>query len=602
MPSAVLRIVMRPGNHQSIFMTFISRALLAGLACASLSACVTPSATYTNWTQDPKPPEADQYSDFLIGRFASLTNDPTLAAETYIRASNREPEDPVLLERAVFSTLLAGETTEAVRLARSGRFMEEDLSSLTRLTLGIAEMRDGDYDEALEYLTSRDLGPFNRIVARGVSAWAAVGEGDLDASKSYLIESLVGDDVLDGVTLYMLALVQLASGQEDQAISTFEAVWNEGMRLAVASEYYMRLVASRGDHELALKLAEQFSDDVGQNPSIEAFKRQLLAGDEIIVPPLSPQVGSAISVYALASALAAETRDDVASVYFNLALTLNPDLHIARSMLGSTLEAADRDGEAIMILNDVSSASPFYATSQGQLAWIYLKLQEGDRAVEIAKAGFEATGDRDLAIQVGDIYRSMDQFDRAFEWFDRVVTADEAESREEWGAYFARAVAYHELGDWDAAEADLLRAKEIDPDQALVLNYLGYSWVDRGEHLEEAFDLIRDAVNLRPNSGYIVDSLGWAYYRLGQFDQAVHHLERAVELSPDDPTLNDHLGDAYWRVGRELEARFQWRHALAMEPEADQVPLIEAKLENGLDQSEPAFLAEDLQDATIVQP
>ena len=149
------------------------------------------------------------------------------------------------------------------------------------------------------------------------------------------------------------------------------------------------------------------------------------------------------------------------------------------------------------------------------------------------------------------------------------------------------------MDDWEAAEDDFLRSLEIDGSRAQVLNYLGYSWVDRGEHLEQAFEMIQQAVALQPYSGYIVDSLGWAYYRLGQYEQAVTYLEHAVELSSNDPTLNDHLGDAYWRVGRRIEARFQWRHALALEPEEDQIPLIQEKLENGLPELPVTVVAED---------
>ena len=134
------------------------------------------------------------------------------------------------------------------------------------------------------------------------------------------------------------------------------------------------------------------------------------------------------------------------------------------------------------------------------------------------------------------------------------------------------------------AEADLKKALELSPDQPLVLNYLGYSWVDQGIHLEPALDMIEKAVAAAPNDGYIIDSLGWAYYRLGNMPAAVEHLERAVELRPDDPIINDHLGDAYWRVGRRLEASFQWNHAKAMDPEPQLLADVEKKLVERLSQ------------------
>src|SRR5690606_33991930 len=139
----------------------------------------------------------------------------------------------------------------------------------------------------------------------------------------------------------------------------------------------------------------------------------------------------------------------------------------------------------------------------------------------------------------------------------------------QWTLFYFRGIAYERAKQWDKAEADLLQALALFPEQPHVLNYLGYSWVDQGMHLDEAMDMIARAVELRPNDGYIVDSLGWAHYRLGNYEEAVRELERAVELRPEDPVINDHLGDAYWKVGRRLEARFQWAHARDLDPEPD---------------------------------
>ena len=133
------------------------------------------------------------------------------------------------------------------------------------------------------------------------------------------------------------------------------------------------------------------------------------------------------------------------------------------------------------------------------------------------------------------------------------------------------------------AEADLKHALELSPDQPLVLNYLGYSWIDKGQNLQEALKMIQRAVELRPNDGYIVDSLGWAFYRLGNLPKATQFLERAIELLPEDPTINDHLGDVYWRAGREAEARYQWRRALQFGPEPADAKTIETKLDRGLE-------------------
>jgi Flp pilus assembly protein TadD len=153
---------------------------------------------------------------------------------------------------------------------------------------------------------------------------------------------------------------------------------------------------------------------------------------------------------------------------------------------------------------------------------------------------------------------------------------------EHWILFYSRGVAYERTKRWSLAEVDFLRALELEPDQPLVLNYLGYSWIEKGHNIHQAREMVEKAVELRPNDGYVVDSLGWALYKLGKYKEATHHLERAVELRPQDPTINDHLGDAFWKVGRQIEARFQWRHALAFEPNKKLEGELRAKLQNGL--------------------
>ena len=186
-------------------------------------------------------------------------------------------------------------------------------------------------------------------------------------------------------------------------------------------------------------------------------------------------------------------------------------------------------------------------------------------------------------MQLGDLLRSKKRFAEAVDAYDEAIQRFEAAGMpERWSLYYSRGIALERSGQWQRAEADLLHALELKPDQPLVLNYLGYSWIDRGENLERGLKMIEKAVELRPEDGYIVDSLGWAHYRLGDYPSAVQYLEKAIELVPEDPTINDHLGDAYWQSGRPVEARYQWRRALQFGPQDDEIKPIQAKLDGGL--------------------
>jgi Flp pilus assembly protein TadD len=181
----------------------------------------------------------------------------------------------------------------------------------------------------------------------------------------------------------------------------------------------------------------------------------------------------------------------------------------------------------------------------------------------------------------------------AEKYADAVLAYDEAFEQlgdlkpRHWLFFYNRGIALERSKQWGRAKADFLKALELQPEQPYVLNYLGYSWVERGKNLEQAQSMIARAVKQRGNDGYIVDSLGWVLYQVGKYKDAVKQLERAVRLRPQDPIINDHLGDAYWRVGRRQEARFQWRRSLGLEPESEHMNDTKAKLENGLGTAKP---------------
>lgn len=527
---------------------------------------------------------ARSYSDFLQGRYAALTNDPQRAAVAYQAVSGDNPGSAELLERAVFSALIAGQTPAAIRTARAARSETLDDTALPRLVLGLDDLsRASSRKRAAASLAFTSNSPFNDMIARHARAWAAYEAKGIEAAERVLAAQDQGDVLVTGLSDATFALIQLHDGSDDAALETFEKIWANGLRLAVATEYHARLLHAAGRTEEAIDRLTVFGDQVGQNASIDALLDDLRGGRPVRTVRPTLNQGAALSVYIPAAALAARTETDLAGVYFALALHLDPGLHVARTLWGDALDRAGRREEAIAILESVPEGSVFHATAQGQIAWALRRMERNEEALATASDALESAPDRNLKIQLGDLFRSLGKHEEAERIFGEIITADAATGNEDWRLLYARGAARQELGRWPEAEQDLLAALEQAPDEAALLNYLGYSWIDRGENLEDGFYLIERAVKLRPNAGYIVDSLGWAYYRLGRYEEAVEQLERAVELSPGEPVLNHHLGDAYWRVGRTLEAGFQWNRALTLAPEADDAALLHAKLETGLD-------------------
>ena len=423
---------------------------------------------------------------------------------------------------------------------------------------------------------------FNRMIGRNLQAWCLFDAGDEDAAEALLRKNLTGDPRLDNATLHMIGLVQAAGGNDDAALETFERIWSTGARLAAGAETYAELLAARGEREKASAVLDQFRDQVGQNAALKALKVRIDKGEAITPHRLTARQGAALSMFLPASALMFQTDDDVASVYFVLALALDPQLQQARTMLGQSLLQGERPEAAIRVLSEVPASSPYYAAARGQMANTLLRQEKPEEALAIASAALALKPERSLQVQVADIYRALERHAEAEALLTDVITADTAAGRDDWRVYFARGASRERQSDWDTAESDLEHALALQPDNAAVLNYLGYSWIDRGIRLDEGVGLISRAVVLEPNSGHIIDSLGWAHFKMGDYEEAVDVLERAIELLPADPTLNDHLGDAYWKAGRRKEAGFQWKRALKTDLEPEDRARIEQKLLTGL--------------------
>ncbi|MEM6899160.1 MAG: tetratricopeptide repeat protein [Pseudomonadota bacterium] len=527
---------------------------------------------------------AKSYSDFLRGRYAALTNEPDRAADAYTNAAINNPDNADLLERAVFSSLISGDTENAIRLSRKARSTTVAASDLPKLVLGIESVAQGrSTDTAASYFDAPMASQFNSMVSQSLLTWARYDLEGLAAAKDVFARSSSRDVLITGLQKANLALVLISDGADEEALQLLSEIWESGIRLAIAVEHQARLLHASGETNTAVDLLDDFAWNVGQNAAIEQLRDRLQAGDPISVQRLSLNEGAALAVYIPAAALAARTGNDLASVYFALSLHLNPELDIARTLWADALDKADRRQDAIAVLETIPEASVFYTTAQGQLAWALRREGRNDEAIGIAQTALATSPDRNLKVQAGDLLRSLDRHAEAEAIFSDIIEGDLKNGISDWRILYARGASREQLDNWSEAENDLLTAMELAPDQPSLMNYLGYSWIDRGDNMEEAFELIQRAAELRPRAGYIIDSLGWAYYRLGQYDEAVKHLERAVELEPGEAILNDHLGDAYWRVGRHLEATFQWNRALSLNPKGYESERLHAKLENGLD-------------------
>jgi tetratricopeptide (TPR) repeat protein len=275
-------------------------------------------------------------------------------------------------------------------------------------------------------------------------------------------------------------------------------------------------------------------------------------------------------------------------LYARIAEAIRPGHVDAVITVAELLERMEQYELAIAAYRQVPREHPSFHVAELGRAEVLRRDNRPDAAIEVLDQLVQTNPDlADVHIAAGDLYRTQEDYAKAVTSYDRAVELLEERDNPQWFVHYARAISHERQDNWEEAEADFRRALELNPGHPQVLNYLGYSMVEQRVNLDEALDMIERAVSEQPESGYIVDSLGWALYRLGRYDEAIGHMERAAELMPTDPVINDHLGDVLWAVGRKAEARFQWKRALSLhesDPSPDLEPdRVRRKLSVGLD-------------------
>jgi len=518
---------------------------------------------------------------YLAGNFAASQGDTAAAAGFFEQSLKDDPTNKDLLTRTFLYTATSGDMDHAVALADRIVAAEPD-NRAARLILAVAAMERRDYAAAREQTTKSAAGPFTSLTNAMIQAWSFEGQGDTDAALKAL-EYLSAQQGLQGMYIFEKALILDHAGRTADADNAYRQSLgiNPGPRSA---EAYGRFLERQGRTEEAIALYSALNKDNPGNP-IGAFSLARVRAKRTAEPLVrTPADGTAEALFGIAASLNDERSADVAMLYLNLALYLRPDFDVARVLIADRYESQEQFAKANAIYAKISSSSPYYGMVQVQSAINEARMGHDDQAIAQVRALAEAlTNDVDAWSALGDLYRGKERYQDAAAAYDKAIAAAGAPEASRWGLFYARGVSLERAGRWNDAERDFREALVLSPDQPQVLNYLGYSWVDQGKHLDEAVLMLEKAHALKPQDGYIADSVGWAYYRLGRYQEAAAALEQAVLLAPGDPTINDHLGDAYWRIGRRDDAQFQWNHALSLGPDDKDKPAIQRKIEHGLD-------------------
>lgn len=577
--------------------TSLAWARAAGLCAVLLAGCVPQQAEVSTGPSGQKAGPAVKLvanaesapvvpstgaGGYLAGLHAERLGDVTGAADYLKYALQQDPDNLDLMQRSFLLTLDEGRMDEAVALARR---LSERLpdAPLPALTLAVDNFKNGNSMAAEARLKALPDSGLNKFFGPLVLAWVKAGSGDTDGAIAAL-DPLAQNSGFAVLRDLHAGLINDAAGRtaaaEENYKSALEGSQGGSLRLVQAlGSLYERT----GRVDKAKALYDQY---LKENPDTILLDRELeRVKTGAPAPPLvaNAQEGMAEALFNVASTLQQQGANLLALAYARLALALKPDFPVCQVLIADNFDNQGRTKEAVAIFKRLDKDSPFYWLGRLRTA-IDLDAQgKTDEAVaQLEKMATQRPERVDALVTLGDILRSHDRFKEAADAYTRALARIPKIEERHWAIFYARGIVLERSGQWPKAEADFLKALELRPDQPYVLNYLAYSWVEKGIHLEKAKKMLERAVELRPNDGFIVDSLGWILLSLGDKAAAVQKLELAVELEPQDATINDHLGDAYWKVGRYAEARFQWRRALSLKPDPAARAKIEAKLQKGL--------------------
>ena len=536
-------------------------------------------AAETPTTQDLV--HATASGSYLAARHAGIERDSTTAAAYYLNVLKADPRNADLLSRAFLSVLTDGDIDEAGRLA--DRLIQLDRSDrIARLVIGVRALKQKQYGLARQNFAQSVRGPVTDLTATLLSAWALSGAGDTRAAVDTL-DRLAGPDwYAIFKDLHAGLILDVANNKKD-AGKRYERTYKADPVAVRTVEAYGRYLSRAGTKDDALKVYQDFNKAVPDHPVIVEEMKEITAGEKLPVLADSPQAGAAEALYGLGASIGRRGGEDLALIYLQLALYLEPTHTMALLSLADLYESLKKPELAIKVYDRIPPSSPLHRNAEIQIASDLDTLDRTEEAKKrLERLVAEHPKDTEAILALANILRGRKDFAECANVYGKAIANVPVPEKVNWVMFYFRGICHERSKQWPLAEADLKKALELYPDQPLVLNYLGYSWIDQGVNLDQGMNMIRRAVEQRPDDGYIVDSLGWANFRIGNYDEAVKDLDRAVELKPEDPTINDHLGDAYWRVGRVLEARFQWSHAKDLKPEPEDLPKIEEKLKSGL--------------------
>lgn len=524
---------------------------------------------------------------YLAGHVAHIRQDYDAAADYYLQSVNLGTDNPYILTRTYLILTAQGRIKEASDLLKKHTFLGQQ-SNIVYFIVMTDHLQNKRYDEALKSLNNINNIYIKDTVLPLFRSWIYAGKNQKEKALSEL-EPLKKDSGFLSVYYLHQGLIYDYFDDTSNAQKAYDKILKDKnlnlsfRSLQLISNFYIR----SGQKE---KISEIIKEYKTKNNSLKTLAE--LYTDILETPPDnvkkiidSSQKGEAEALF-FVGLISKSYSDDIAQLYTSLALYLNPVNEIARISLGETLEENRRFEDAVKQYMMIKPESSLYFLSRLKIASIYMNQKDNQKAHDfLAQLLTEYPDNYRILFNLAEISRMMDKSSEAINYYNRALQLVEGTNQENWMLYYALGIAYERNNEWEKAEKHLKKALQMSNRHPFVLNYLGYTWLKNNQNYNEALYMIFDAYQKNPENGHIIDSLGWALYRMGHYNDSIKVLERAAEYLPSNAIVCDHLGDAYWQAGRKTEAVFQWKHALTLKEDSEEInkPLIEQKIADGLE-------------------
>lgn len=554
---------------------------LAVSICVALTALVPVQAQPTGYSlRQPSPT-----GSYVAGMAALNKLDARAAARFLMQAAEAEWDNPYYSGRAFLAYLVLGRVADAASIAQHLVAIDPQ-NELARLTLGVVALKQRRYNSAAQEFGRIPNETLVGVTAGVLEGWTQIGNNNLAGANAIL--SRIGEFGFDEFLVFHRAIMSDVGGDRDNAVRLAREAYEFDPFEPRIAEAYIRILANAGQFEEAQAILDTLDRGGARHPLIEALVEPVAERRRPGLFASSVQAGAAEVLRGLGSAIAGEGSAEMGAIFLQLALYLDPDAAMVAITIADLLSEAGRYEDSNDVYASIAPDSLLYVSALVRQAQNLDLADKRDEAItRLRNIAVRYPDNVEALGALGDILRYDEQWEEASEVYSQIIAQIEGDQPAQWLYFYVRAVAYERSGQWELAEADFLKALELNPGQPYVLNNLGYSWVDQGLHLDEALDMIKRAIATLPRDGYIIDSLGWAYYKLGRIEEAIAQLERALRYLPNDPEINDHLGDAYWMAGRQREAMFQWRIAIDVDERGVVTERARPKLIGGLDPDAP---------------